>query len=155
MVVRIGVRENHFLVASSEGMLMARFIEGQFPDYRTVIPKERGRVVVFDRARLSEALKRVTLLSTERYKTVRFEFSPGEVVLVGTGGELGEARERLAVGYDGEPFAINFNARYLLEAFNVMASEEVELDIGSERTPCRITGSKDEGFMALVMPMVI
>ena len=155
MVVRIGVRENHFLVASSEGMLMARFIEGQFPDYRTVIPKERGRVVVFDRVRLSEALKRVTLLSTERYKTVRFEFSPGEAVLVGTGGELGEARERLAVVYDGEPFAINFNARYLLEAFNVMASEEVELDIGSERTPCRITGSKDEGFMALVMPMVM
>lgn len=155
MVVRIGVRENHFLLASSEGMLMARFIEGQFPDYRAVIPQESGRVVVFDRAKLSEALKRVTLLSTEKYKVVRFEFSPGEVVLIGTGGELGEARERLTVAYEGEPFTINFNARYLLEAFNVMASEEVELDIGSERTPCRITGSKDEGFMALVMPMAL
>ena len=154
-VVKLGVRENHFLLISSEGMLLARLIEGQFPDYRAVIPQESHRVITFDREKLSEALKRVTLLSTEKYKVVRFEFSPGEVVLVGSGGEMGEARERLSVAYDGEPFTINFNARYLLETFNVMDSEEVELDIGSERTPCRITGSKDEGFLALVMPMAL
>ncbi len=155
MVVKLAVRENHLLLSSSEGILMARLIEGQFPDYRAVIPKERGRVILFDRERLTEALKRVTLLSTEKYKVVRFDFSPGEVVLIGSGGEIGEARERLPVAYEGESFTINFNARYLLDTFQVMDSEEVEMDIGSERTPCRITGSKDEGFLALVMPMAV
>ncbi len=155
IVVRIAVRENHFILSSSEGILMARLIEGQFPDYKAVIPKERGRVVLFDKTKLTEALKRVSLLSTEKYKTVRFEFSYGEVVLVGSGGELGEAKERLSVAYEGEPFSINFNAKYILDALQVMDSDEVEMDIGSERTPCKITGKKDEGFLSLVMPMAV
>ncbi len=155
VVVRIGVQENHFVLSSSEGLLLARLIEGQFPDYRAVIPREAGKRVLVHRERLSEALKRVTLLSTDKYRVVRFDFAPGEVVLTGSGGELGEARERLSLAYEGEPFTINFNARYLLDVFQVMESEEVELDIGSERTPCRITGPEDSGFLALVMPMAV
>jgi len=155
VVVRVGIQDSHFVLSSSEGTLLARLIEGQFPDYRAVIPREPGRRVLAHRERLSEALKRVTLLSTDKYRVVRFDFSPGEVVLTGSGGELGEARERLALAYEGDPFSINFNARYLLDVFQVMDSEEVEMDIGSERTPCRITGPEDPGFLALVMPMAV
>ncbi len=155
VVLRLGIQDHHFVVSSSEGVLLARLIEGQFPDYRAVIPRDPGRRVLVHRERLTEALKRVSLLASDKYRVVRFDFAPGEVVLTGSGGELGEARERLPLSYEGDPFTINFNARYLLDVFNVMESEEVELDIGSERTPCRITGPEDPGFLALVMPMAV
>ncbi|RUM89874.1 MAG: DNA polymerase III subunit beta [Thermodesulfatator sp.] len=155
MLIRLGVRENHLVASSSQGILLARLLEGQFPDYRAVIPQESGRKVLFDRERLIESLKRVSLLSSDRYRVVRFEFSPGQAFLIGSGGELGEARERVPAAYEGEPFAINFNARYLLDTLQVMDSAEVELDIGSERTPCRVTGPEDEGYLALIMPMIL
>ena len=149
--LRLGIRDNHLLVSSPRERLLARLVERRYPNYQAVIPREEGPRVLVHRERLSEALKRVTLLSTDRYRIVRLEFSPGEVALMGSGGELGEARERIAVNYEGEPFTIAFNARYLLDVLQAMDSEVVEMMFDSQGKLCRITGQDDEGFIALVM----
>jgi DNA polymerase-3 subunit beta len=99
-------------------------MEGTFPNYQSVIPKGNGKHVVVGRKALEGALKRVSLLSREKTHAVKLQIEAGRISLFTSNPEMGEAREDLAITYNGDGVSAGFNARYLLDVLGVMKGEE-------------------------------
>ena len=153
-VVRLAFVNNHVVLRTPNSVFFSRTIEGAFPDYRSVIPTSNKNILRVDRKLFIDALKRVSLVATEKFKPVTITLKEGEIILTSQETEMGRAETKLSAEYEGEPLSVNYNAQYLLDALEAMKSEEIEMKIGEEKTPAMITGYRDEGFLYLVMPMV-
>ena len=107
--------ENHLFFDVSGRLLISRMIDGQFPAYERVIPKGNDKHIEFERDRLTNAVKRVALMSNERSRAVKFLIAKGKVDVMSSSPELGEATETLSVDYSGQAMQISFNAQYVLD----------------------------------------
>ena len=134
---------------------MMRLIEGEFPNYQQVIPKEMGAQVLLNADLLIQALRRVVLLSSERSRAVKFELTESQLVISSNNPDLGDAREELDIEYSGEPLSIGFNARYLQDALGASHAKEIQLAFLDDLSPARITPTDDPDTLAVVMPMRI
>jgi len=151
--LELGFQGNSGLVRKKGVTLTMRLIEGEFPSYRQVIPREAKVQLVLAAEPLAHALRRVAVLSTEQTRAVKLELSPGLLRLSSSNPDLGQAQEELDVDYAGEPVQIAFNARYLLDAIAVMGSKELRLSLQDPLSPARIVPTDDEDTLAVVMPM--
>jgi DNA polymerase-3 subunit beta len=155
LMVKFAFINNYVVLWTSLGVFFSRAIEGSFPDYRAVIPRELERVARIDRKRFIEALKRVSLMLTEKFKPVFLTFDKGELIVESKEVEMGQARERLDCDYTNEKFSIVFNASYLIDALQVMKADEVEMKMNDERRPAVLLDPRQEGFLYVVMPMIL
>ena len=135
--------------------LFIRLIEGEYPDYRQVIPKSTDRVAKIDKANFHSALKRVSLLAHEKSKGVKFSIQPGMLTIYSSNPDLGEAKEEIDVGYTGEPVSIGFNAKYLLECLAVTPVDKLELLFKDHLSPGILKGEGQPNHTYVVMPMRI
>ena len=153
-VVSIGFKENMGLVIKDNVELFMRLIDGDFPDYSKVIPKENPYIVKVDQNRLLRALRRVSILSSERYKGIKVEVNEGKMSLSANNPDLGEAVEEIEVDYQGKSLLVGFNARYLIDVLTILgATGEIEVELKDELSPSLIRKSGDEGYLYVVMPM--
>lgn len=153
-VVSIGFRENMGLVVKNKVELFMRLIDGDFPDYTKVIPKGNPNVARIEHNELLQALRRVSILSSERYKGIRMDFSDGSVSISANNPDLGEATEEIDAEYSGKPVSIGFNARYLLDVLGVLSGEgEIEIELKDELSPSVIRKRGQEGYLYVLMPM--
>lgn len=151
--VSIGFEGNNGLVQKGDVTLMMRLIEGEFPNYRQVIPNEITQTLTLPTEPLVRALRRVALLSAERSRAVRFELTEGQLSLSSSNPDLGDAREEIDVDYEGETISIAFNARYLMDALSVSGAKEVKLSLKDALSPAQIVPTDDADALAVVMPM--
>ena len=151
--IEIGFEGNNGLVRKQGVTLVMRLIEGEFPNYRQVIPKETTRHVVLEVETVIRALRRVALLSSERSRAVKFELSSGLLKLSSNNPDLGEAEEELDVDYDGEDLTIAFNARYLMDCLAACAAKEIRMGFQDQLSPCQLVPTSDPDSLAVVMPM--
>ncbi|MDO8518754.1 MAG: DNA polymerase III subunit beta [Deltaproteobacteria bacterium] len=135
--------------------LYIRLIDGEFPDYSRVIPKDNAKFVYIPRDKFVGSLRRVSLLANERSRGVILSFSPAHLEVSINNPDLGEAREELEADYKGEKLSIGFNARYFLDALEVMKDETAILALNTDLSPCILKSEKDSGFLAVIMPMRI
>lgn len=141
------------IAQQGEVTLFIRLIEGEFPDYRQVIPKKNDKNAMVSKEELTGALRRVSLLSQDQNRGVKFTFSPGHLELLCTNPELGEAREEIECDYKGKLLEVGFNYRYFLDILAVLEDETVKLELKDEVSPCLIRSEIDPGFTSLIMPM--
>ena len=131
-----------------------RLVEGEFPDYRGVVPKQTKYRIAMGRDALQAAIKRAAIFSNERYHGVKLGMSSGAITVSSTSPEMGEASEQIDVEYRGEEFAVGFNASYLLQALAVIPPEsDVELGLSDEASPGLLRTPADSEFSYVVMPM--
>lgn len=149
----MSVDTKHIMVQKGNATLMIRLIDGQYPPYNQVIPKEQKWVVAVDRTLFMQALRRVQLVTTDRARGVRFRISPKHLELIAKNPDVGEAHEELQVKYQGETFEIGFNGRYFSDVLNIIDDEEVVLELKGEMGPCVIRSEFDRSFLAVIMPM--
>ena len=152
-VVELGLGEGFLIVRRPGLLLSSRLIDGEFPNYRQVMPSDFRIRLVVDRERLSHALRRIALLTHERSRGFRFALEKGEIELSASNPDLGEAREVLPVDYVGDRFESGFNARYMLDALSAIRSKEVSLELVDELAPAQIRPADDTDYLAVVMPM--
>jgi len=134
--------------------LSMRLVEGEFPDYRGVVPKESKYAITVGRDALHAAIKRAAIFSSERYHGVKLTLAKGEMTLSSTSPELGEANETIDADFKGEEFSVGFNSAYLLHALGVIPAEsDVALGLTDEVSPGVLTTPVDSGFKYVVMPM--
>jgi len=147
--------ENHLFFSVGSRVLISRMIDGQFPAYEKVLPKDNDKKVVFERERLMSAVKRVALLSNERSRVVKFEIGKNSVQVVSNSPEIGEAREELLIDYEGESVQICFNAQYVLDFLGAVQTDTVELGFKDEMTQAimRPEGMDDYNYQYVIMPM--
>src|SRR6185436_6306212 len=121
--------ENHLFFQVGDRMLISRMIDGQFPAYERVIPKGNDKHIEFERDRLTNAVKRVALLSNERSRAVKFQIEKNKVDVTSSSPELGEAHESLPVDYNGGAMQICFNAQYVLDFLAAVTTDVVALEL--------------------------
>jgi DNA polymerase-3 subunit beta len=151
--IELGFEGNSGVVRKGDVTLVMRLIEGEFPNYRQVIPKESTIRLTLPQEALSQALRRVVLLSTERSRAVKVQLFPNRLVLTSSNPDIGEAEEELDVDYDGAEVAIGFNARYLLDSLAGLRSKEIHVGLKDELSPVEVRPTDDEETLAVVMPM--
>ena len=133
-----------------------RLVEGEFPDYRGVIPKQSKYKIAVKRDLLFAAIKRAAIFSSERYHGVKFALSAGTLTVSSTSPETGEASESLDVDFKSEEFAIGFNASYVQQALGVIpqgSDSTVELGLSDDVSPGVIRTETDQQYTYVVMPM--
>ena len=149
--------DNHLFFDVGGRVLISRVIEGQFPAFERVIPKGNDKQIEFDRERLTNAVKRVALLSNERSRAVKFEIDKNKVDVTSSSSEFGEAREQLLVEYGGAPLAISFNAQYVLDFLSVVESDVVSLSLKDDvsQAVMKPVGAEGYDYTYVIMPMRI
>jgi DNA polymerase-3 subunit beta len=150
---QLGFAENSALFKKPGLSMVMRLIDGQFPDYQRVIPKESNRQLLINRSRFFDALKRIALLSTDKSNAVKLTLSENLLRITATNPDLGEAKDDLEVAYRGDDLTVGFNARYLMDVLSVMDTDEVALELGDEHSPGVVHGPGDRASTAVVMPM--
>jgi len=148
----IGDRE---LRADLDGVsFFMRLVEGEFPNYDQVIPKETTRKAVVQRDDLLAALRRTSLLASERSHGVRLGLSPGSLSLAASNPDQGEASEDIEASYSGDEVHVGFNARYLIEVLGVHPQgDTIEIGLTDEVGPGVVRGSQDPDYTYVLMPM--
>ncbi len=146
-------QENAFVQKDNFSMIM-RLIQGKFPDHQAVIPSEIERTIAIESNLLEEALRRVSLLSTEKTRGIRFSMEKGKMIISSNSPEIGEAQEEIDIDYQGDSFEVSFNVRYILEFLQV-ARGEIHLKFGKGLRPCMIQEKSDPSYLYIVMPLRI
>jgi DNA polymerase-3 subunit beta len=151
----LGIAKNQCTVQRDGVVLVARLMEGTYPNYQQVIPKGAMKSLTVNRQLLEGALRRVALLAREKTNAVKWELTGGRLMLTASNPDVGEAQEELAVTYAGEGVTTGFNARYLLDALSVTDTEEVVMELKDALSPCVIREHNGDGSLCVIMPMRI
>lgn len=147
--------ENHLFFSVGNRRLVSRVLAGQFPNYEMVIPRENDKSVVASTKGLLEAIRRAAVMSDEKLKAVRFSATPGSLELSASSADAGEAREVIAVEYEGARVDIGFNPQYLLDFLGVCGSETVVLALrdGDTQGMMMPAAGSEFDYRYIVMPM--
>jgi DNA polymerase-3 subunit beta len=147
--------ENHLFFSVGDRLLISRMIDGQFPAYERVIPKGNDKHIEFERDRLTNAVRRVALLSNERSRAVKFQVEKGKVDVMSSSPDVGEAHETLPVDYTGGSMQICFNAQYVLDFLSAVSCDVVSLDLKDEvsQAVMKPVGVDGYDYTYVIMPM--
>ena len=135
--------------------LISKLVEGKFPDYQRVIPKGHKNTLIVGRDLLQSALQRAAILTTEKFKGVRFSLSNNKITIQSTNAEQEEAQEEIEIQYGGEAVEIGFNVTYLLDVLANIKTSDVQISLGDANSSAVITLPNSESFKYVVMPMRI
>jgi DNA polymerase III subunit beta len=149
--VSAAVHENHVIFTTGDVVLTTRRIEGQFPDYRQLIPESFEHEVVLPRAEFLDVVRRIAVM-TQRNLPLRLRFAEGELTISAQAQDVGEARESMPVPFAGEPLEIGFNAEFLRDGIESVEAEDLELRLISPLRPGLIRSPEDD-FQYLIMPI--
>ncbi len=151
---RIGFVENSAVFEKGNTTLTMQLLEGQFPDYQQVIPAPSSVRIIVEKEKLSDALRRTSLLAPDKAQGVRLEVAKNTLALFANNPDLGEAREELDVEYTGEDaMKIGFNFRYLMDVIAVLTEEKVEIEVTEPLLPGIVRAVGSENYRAIIMPM--
>jgi DNA polymerase III subunit beta len=152
-VVEIGFKKKDCVAKKENALLVMRLLEAKFPDYQAVIPKDAAFSLTLKRSSLLEAMRKMLILSNERYRAVKITLDNNMLDLVSANPDLGEAQEKIAITYSGERIEAGFNPRYFIDVVQAMQSDMINMEFTSNSRPCVIKGEADKGFIGLIMPM--
>jgi DNA polymerase-3 subunit beta len=155
--VAFDLDENNLFFKVGPRTLISRIIESKFPNYQAVIPKDNPGRLVIGRAELADAIRRVALLSAERSKGIKFTVDKNRLRLFSSNPEIGEARDRLTVDYNGQDLEVGFNAQYLLDFLTAVEAEKVVFELKDENSAVLMRPEAEEGLtnIYVLMPMKI
>ena len=151
--LELGVHENQVVFAADDVWLTTRRIDGQFPNYKQLLPETFEHDVTLPRSELLDVVRRVAVMA-QRNSPLRLRFAQGEVTLLAQTQDVGEARESLPVAFSGEPMEIGFNAEFLREGIESVTADEIQLRLISPLRPGLIRAEGDD-FWYLIMPIRI
>ncbi len=154
--LEFGRGDNHLAFRSPFTSVYTRLIEGPYPPYEQVIPKDNDKVAIIEKAPLISALKRMAVVASDQTHRVKLSFNSALLKFTVATPDLGEGQDELAVRYDGDPLDVGFNGVYLLEVLRFMPTEEVRLTLKASDRAATIEpeGWSDPAkYLCLVMPL--
>src|SRR5437899_1696229 len=149
--VELGVHENQVVFAADDVWLTTRRIDGQFPNYKQLLPEAFEHDVTLPRNELLDVVRRVGVM-VQRTSPIQLRFAEGELTVFARTQDVGEAKESLPVQFSGDPLEIGFNAAFLREGIETMAEDEIRLRLISPLRPAVIEGGSDDPTY-LIMPI--
>jgi DNA polymerase-3 subunit beta len=150
--LQVGVRQNQVLFVLDGVVLSSRLIDGQFPNYRQLLPESFEHELRIGGAELTEVVRRISLLA-QKNAPLRLSFSPGELTVSAQTPDVGEARESLPVAFQGEPLEIGFNPEFLRAGLEAIDEGDVLVKLISPLRPGLIEAADESRFQYLIMPI--
>lgn len=152
--VGVDVSEGFLVVEGPAWKLVVRLLDSEFPNYEQVLPKSAGTRITVLSSQLSQALKRVSLVVSDKNKGVRFDFFKNLVKISSSSPEVGEALEELEVQHAGKDFSVGFNARYIIDVLSAVSENQAfVLELNGETGPGKFYTESDESCIGIVMPL--
>ena len=149
----LGFMDNNAIIKRDRTIVLMRLVDGEFPDYNRVIPKENNIYSEIKTNEFLHALKRISILSSEKSKGVKLLFKADSLDISSSNPDFGDAREDLSMIYSGPEISIGFNAKYLLDILNNYQEENIKLSIKDNLSPGLLTPLNNTDYIAVVMPM--
>ncbi len=147
----------HGFFKMGKSLTVIRLIDGDFPEYEQVVPKGNDKKLVMAKEKMVSSLKRVSTMASERMEGVKFSLKKNALEMSSYHQDFGDAKEEVEVAYEGSPLQVGFNARYLIEALNVIDAEEILIELKDEGSPGILKpSSSTPGFsnqFCIIMPM--
>ena len=151
--VVISFNERVMQFTGSRISFKTRLIEGKFPNCDPIIPKDNTKQIIVNRESFINSLRIVSSISSEKLRPVKLLISQGVLKLESEKADYGEVVDEIEIGYEGDPFQIGFNSRYLLDVLNVIESEDIKLESKNSMSPTIIKSTVDESFLSVIMPL--
>jgi DNA polymerase-3 subunit beta len=151
---KLAIKTPHLFLVQEDIAIAVKLIDAQFPPYEQVIPKDHKRIITVDRVRFIDALKRAQLMSSET-RGVKVATAKEGMTVTSDNPDLGEVREEVDAEYDGDPIAIGFNPKYVVELLGQMGSDQITIALGGELDPGLIRPVSSDEYLGVVMPMRI
>jgi len=153
--VQVAFKDNNFIIKKHTETIIIRLLEGEFPKYADIIVKPEGNNIVMDRQGMLMMLKRMSIMSSDEYKGVIFNFEKNKLTVSSTNPEIGESKEEMPIEFNRKKITVMFNPKFFIDTLNVIDDEKVVLNIVSEEKPCLIEGEKDKSYISVIMLMRI
>lgn len=151
--IQIGFLDNNAMIKKDQTVVIMRLVDGDFPDYKRVIPQPSDNKAIIPAEIFFHALRRMAILSSEKSRGVKLVLNNGQLEISSSNPELGDAREDFEIEYSGQVIEIGFNARYMLDIIQAQDEEKVMLQVQDNMSPGLLTPASNEDFLAVVMPM--
>ena len=151
--VKLLLGTNHLRVTKGPFTLTTKLVDGQFPDYQKVVPRDTSRTLIGDKESLRNGFQCASILSNEKYRGVRLLISPDQLVMQANNPEQEEAEETVAVSFNGDELEIGFNVSYLLDVLNAIDSDTIKLKVSDANSSALIESQDDDEALYVVMPM--
>ncbi len=149
--IELGVHENQVIFSTGDALLTTRRIDGQFPNYKQLVPETFDHELALPREELLEVVRRVAVMA-QRNSPLRLRFGDGELTVSAQTQDIGEARESLPAPFSGEPLEIGFNAEFLRDGIESVTGDQLRLKLISPLRPAVLQG-EDDAFLYLIMPI--
>ncbi len=151
--LKIQIGANHLRLFSNDFIFTSKLVDGRFPDYRRVLPKDGDKEILASKAVLKDAFSRAAILSNEKFRGVRLNLSSGEIKITANNPEQEEAEEIVDINYEGSDLEIGFNVAYLIDVLNALGSDEVKLSMSDANASALIEDASDDAALYVIMPM--
>jgi DNA polymerase-3 subunit beta len=156
--IEIYFDQTHGFFKMGKSLMVIRLIDGEFPEYEQVIPKGNDKKITMKKERVHGCLRRVSTMASERVEGIKFSLKRNMLELSSYHQDYGDAKEEVEVAYEGPPLEIGFNARYLMEALNVIGMDEVIMELKDEGSPGilrPVSTTEPSNQICIIMPMRI
>ena len=151
--VIINVDPNKIIFFIGKTTLISKLIDGNFPDYQRVIPQNNNKMLLADRQKFSEAVDRVSTITSEKSRAIKFRLLDNLINMTSTDSENGTATEDITVEYKGEEVEIGFNSKYILEMINQLDNDKLIFEFNDTNSPLIIKESSNNDLLYVLMPM--
>ena len=152
-LLKIQIGANHIRLFSSEFIFTSKLVDGRFPDYRRVLPKDGDKVIIAKKDVLKDAFSRAAILSNEKFRGVRLNISSGELKITANNPEQEEAEEIVDIDYEGDSLEIGFNVAYLIDVLNSLVSNDVKINLTDANSSALSEDAADDAALYVIMPM--
>ena len=153
ILTEVSVNSKNILFNINGYKLISKLVEGNYPDYNKVFPSSLPNSLKVDRLLLKSALQRLSILSSEQFKGVKFKLTPSTLNLSTINSQQESGNESIECQYGGEDLEIGFNLSYLLETLDVINTQSVAINLGASDSACLLTADGDEASKYIIMPM--
>lgn len=151
--IKVQIGSNHIRLFSSDFIFTSKLVDGRFPDYRRVLPKDGNKLIEASKEVLKQAFSRAAILSNEKFRGVRLNLANQELTITANNPEQEEAEEIVDVDYEGESLEIGFNVAYLIDVFNTLKSDKVKITLADSNSSALIEDAEDGAAVYVIMPM--
>jgi DNA polymerase-3 subunit beta len=152
-LIKVQIGANHIRMFSTDFIFTSKLVDGRFPDYRRVLPKDGDKTILASKDLLKNAFSRASILSNEKFKGVRLNLASGELKITANNPEQEEAEEIVEVDYQGADLEIGFNVAYLIDVFNSLNSDQVKITLADSNSSALIEDAADDAALYVIMPM--
>ena len=152
-LLKVQIGANHIRIFSNDFIFTSKLVDGRFPDYRRVLPKDGDKIIQASKDILKNAFSRASILSNEKFRGVRLNLSENELKITANNPEQEEAEEIVDIDYQGGDLEIGFNVAYLIDVFNSLNSEEVKVSLSDSNSSALIEDAADDSALYVIMPM--